>query len=126
MTKRMIILMTLLFILSGCGNGDRYNFSGSSENWDVFYVVDVSGGNSQEEKGTVKFTGGEGAPETIDIKLETKAGGAGSTGLKLDDGAGNFGQGACSGCAVVQEDEEIEVEITWNGQTESLVLTNGE
>ncbi len=40
--KKFVLLVILLILLSGCVNGDRYNFSGSSENWDVFYVVDVS------------------------------------------------------------------------------------
>lgn len=30
-----------------------------------------------------------------------------------------LGRGDCGGCAVIQEDEEIEFEITWEGQSEN-------
>ncbi|ALS74995.1 hypothetical protein AUC31_07035 [Planococcus rifietoensis] len=121
--KKISGLLVLLFILSGCVDGDRYNFSGSSENWDVFYVVDVSDGTNQVEDGTVKFTGDGQAPETIEYKLEANSGGSEGTGITLSDNVASIANGSCGGCAVIQEDEEIEVEITWNGQTENLLLT---
>lgn len=123
--KKYVSLIILLFILSGCGNGsDRYNFSGSSENWDVFYVVNVSNGDREEKKGTMKFTGEGEVPETIDYKIETNSGGTEATGITLNDEVADLGNSFCDGCAVTQGDEEIEVEITWNGQTENLILTN--
>lgn len=123
--KKSISLIILLFILSGCGNGsDRYNFSGSSDNWDVFYVVNVSNGDREERNGTVKFTGEGEVPETIDYKIETNSSGTEAIGISLTDGVADFGNNFCDGCAVVQEDEEIEVEVTWNGQTEKLTLLN--
>jgi len=123
--KKCISLIILLFILSGCGNdSDRYNFSGSSDNWDVFYVVNVSNGNAQEKTGTIKFTGDGEGPEIIDYKIETNSGGSEATGITLDDKVANLGNSMCEGCAVVQENEEIEVEVTWDGQTEKLTLFN--
>lgn len=123
--KKCISLIILLFILSGCGNdSDRYNFSGSSENWDVFYVVNVSNGNAQEKTGTIKFTGEGEGPEIIDYKIETNSGGSEATGITLDDKVANLGNNMCEGCSVVQGNEEIEVEVTWNGQTEKLTLLN--
>lgn len=121
--KKLILLFIMALILSGCVDGDRYNFSGSGENWDVFYVVDVSNGTSQVEEGTVKYTGEGEAPDTINYKLEANLGSSGGTGVDITDGTGNIANGACSGCAVIQGDEEIEVEITWDGQTENLILT---
>lgn len=123
--KKYMSLIILLFILSGCGNdSDRYDFSGSSENWDVFYVVNVSNGEAEEKTGTIKFTGDGEAPEIIDYKIETTSGGSEATGIILDDKVADLGNSMCEGCAVVQGNEEIEVEVTWNGQTENLTLTN--
>lgn len=122
--KKLILSVILLLILSGCVNSDRYEFSGSSENWDVFYVVEVSGGDGQQENGTVKFTGDDEAPESIDYKLETTSGDSEGTGVSMTNGVGSIANGSCGGCAVVQGDEEVEVEITWDGQTEKLVLMN--
>lgn len=122
--KRLTLLVILLLTLSSCGNSsDRFNFSGSSENWEVFYVVNVFGKDNEEKNGTIKFIGEEDPPETIDYKIETISGGSEGTGVTLNDGVGNIGNAFCEGCAVIQRDEEIEVEIVWNGQTENLVLT---
>ena len=121
--KKFILLVILLILLSGCVNGDRYNFSGSSENWDVFYVVDVSNGTSQKRSGTIKYVGEDSAPETIDYKIEANAGGSEGTGVTLTDGVVDAASSICEGCAVIQEDEKIEVEIKWDGQTENFILT---
>lgn len=121
--KKIILLLAMIIFLSGCANGGRYNFSGSSENWDIFYVVDVSNGTSQEKSGTIKYVGEGSAPKTIDYKIEANAGGSEGTGVTLTDGVVDAASSICEGCAVIQEDEEIEVEINWDGQTENLVLT---
>lgn len=122
--KRIILLMVTLIVLSGCVDGDRYNFSGSSENWDVFYVVDIQNRDEQDETGTIKYIGEEPAPEEFNYRIEYTSGGSEGTGVKVIDGVANIGYGVCRGCAIIQEDEKIEVEITWNGQTETLILTN--
>lgn len=121
--KKTILLVMMAMVLSGCANGDRYNFSGSSDSWDVFYVVDISNGNEQGTTGTINYTGEEPAPETIDYKIEANSGGSEGTGTTLDDGTANTGSGVCQGCSAIQEDEEIKVEIKWDGQTENLILT---
>ncbi|WP_033542741.1 hypothetical protein [Planococcus sp. CAU13] len=121
--KKIIPFFIMAIILSGCVDGDRYNFSGSSENWEALYVVDVSGGTHQVEEGSVRYTGEGEVPDTINYKVDTKPGSSEGNGAGVTDGVVNIGGGACSGCGVVQEDQEIEIEITWNGQTENLVLT---
>ena len=121
--KNITRLLVLVIILSGCYSGDRYNFSGSSENWEVFYVVEVSGGTSQKKRGTIKYIGNGSAPETIDYKIEANAGGSEGTGVILNEGVTEAASSICEGCAVIQEDEKIEVEIIWDGQTENLILS---
>lgn len=121
--KKFVLLVFLLMLLSGCVNGDRYNFSGGSENWEVFYVVDVSNETNQEKSGTIKYVGEGSAPEMIDYKIEANAGGSFGNGVTLIDGVVDAGSSICKGCAITQEDEEIEVEIKWEDQTENLILT---
>lgn len=123
--KRIIVLLVFLFILSGCVNGDRYryNFSGSSENWDVLYIVDVSDGTNQVKNGIVKYIGEGDSPDTIEYKLESNSGTAEDTGIIIEHGNGNIANIECTGCKVIQKDEEIKVAISWNGQTENLILT---
>ena len=115
--------MIMLIILSSCGDSDSYRFSGSSENWEVFYEVDVLVGDRQEKRGTVKFIGREEAPPKIDYELKSSYGGSKGTEVALEDGVGNIGNTSCEGCALIQKDEEISVEITWDGHTENLLLT---
>lgn len=121
--RKIIVLIIVLFVLSGCVDGDRYNFAGSSENWDVFYVVDVSDQTEQKQTGTINYRGEEPAPETMDYRIKYSGGSSSGIDVPLVNGTANTGRGVCQGCAVIQKDEEIEVEITWNGQTETLFLT---
>nr|TXF85925.1 hypothetical protein FTX54_07565 [Alkalicoccus halolimnae] len=130
--KKMIGLLAFAFILNGCGNGDgdvssgngedgaEYHFLGSSENWEVVYEVDISNGNEEESTGTIEYIGEGNAPETLEYY---RIGSTEGTGRALNDGVADTGRTGCEGCAVTREDEEIEVEVTWNGQTENLTLT---
>ncbi|ANU27664.1 lipoprotein [Planococcus versutus] len=124
--KKIILLIALIFILSGCANGDRYNFTGSSENWNVSYEVDVKNGDRERTNGVITFIGEGTAPEFIDYRMESNLGGTKSTGVSVKDKVANLGNDACEGCSVIQENEEITMEIEWDGQTENLILKNNE
>jgi hypothetical protein len=133
----MIGLLVFVFMLAGCGNGDSanssgnsgdwdvYNFLGSSDNWHVSYEADISNGDMETNTGTIEYTGEEQAPETIDYKIDYNSGNTEGS-RDLLNGEVDLGRSSCGGCAVIQEDEEIEVEITWDGQTENLILTTDE
>lgn len=118
-------MLMMLLLLTACGDEtNRYNFKGSSDNWDMNYVVDVTSSDSQNKSGTVIFTGEGQVPETVDYNITTKLGMSAGTGVMLESGkAGSIGKVSCEGCTIIQEDEEIQVEISWNGQTEEFVLT---
>ncbi|MEZ0482116.1 hypothetical protein [Planococcus sp. SSTMD024] len=121
--KKIGSLLAILLILSGCAEGDRYIYNGSGDNWDVFYTVDVTSKDSKEATGKIVYTGEEPAPETIIYSIESTAG-ASSGNVTVDDGEVLVGKSACEGCAVIQRDEELDVEIKWDGQVEEFVLTN--
>jgi hypothetical protein len=124
--KKLSLLVILLMVLSGCMNGDRYDFSGSSENWEVSYVVKVSDGNKQSTTGTIKYIGEAPAPESIDYEIEAISGGTASTGVSIKDREASLGNDMCEGCAVIQKDEKLKAEINWEGQTENFLLSNSE
>lgn len=148
--KKMIGIFVFAVILTGCGNEEStdssegsnnsvednssessdssaaYNFIGSSENWDVIYEVDILNDNAEESTGTIEYMGDEDPPETIDYEIDYSGGAGSETGRNLYDGVASMGTTSCAGCAVTQEDEEIEVEINWEGRTENLILTTDE
>jgi len=121
--KKLASLLIGLLILSGCSEGDRYNFKGSSDNWNVFYTVDVTSQDSKEATGKIVYTGKEPPPETIIYSIESTSG-ASSGNVSVDEGEVLVGKSACDGCAVIQQDEELDVEIKWDGQVEEFVLRN--
>lgn len=122
--KKLFLLIILLLILSGCGDSKRHEFSGSSENWHVVYVVEISSSDRQQTTGIIEYLGDETVPKTIDYEIATLLTSLNSTGKSLTDGKANIGTDNCDGCAVIKEDEEIEVEIAWDGQTEKFILKN--
>ena len=123
--RQILLLVTLVFLMSGCADGDSYSFSGSGDNWDVLYEVVVTNEVEQQTAGKIKYIGDNKAPETIDYKIEYNNKGQGSSGEEspLKNGAVKFKDVTCGNCEIIQKDDEIEVEIIWEGQTEKLILT---
>ena len=123
--KQFLLLVTLVFLMSGCVDGDSYSFSGSGNNWDIIYEVVVTNEVEQQTAGKIKYIGDNKAPETIDYKIDYNNKSQGSSGEEspLKYGAVKFKGVTCGNCEVIQKDEEIEVEIIWEGQTEKLILT---
>lgn len=128
--KKIIIVLVMAFLLSGCTSGEKLNFSGSSANWEVVYTAVVTGETDQQTSGTIQYIGGNEAPEVIDYKIEYKnennnsSAGNSETEASLSGETVEFEGAVCGNCAIIQENEEIEAEITWNGQTETIVLEN--
>lgn len=123
--RQILLLVTLVFLMSGCSDGDSYSFSGSGENWDVVYEVVVTNETEQQTAGTIKYIGDDKAPETIDYIIEHNSLGQGSSDEEssLKSGAVKFKNITCGNCEIIQKDDEIEVEIMWEEQTEKLILT---
>lgn len=120
--KKLGSLLAVLLIISGCSEADRYNFKGSSDNWDVFYTVDATSQDSKEATGKIVYTGEAPPPKTIIYAIESTAGGT-SANVSVDDGEVVVGRSACEGCAVIQQGEELDVEIKWDGHVEEIELT---
>ena len=105
--------------------GTRYSFSGSGDNWDILYEAVVTNEVEQQTAGKIKYIGDNKAPETIDYTIKYNNLGQGSSGEErpLKFGALKFKDVTCGNCEIIQKDDEIEVEIMWEGQTEKLILT---
>ena len=142
--KKIILLFVTALILSGCNTGDgtvspenitpegNYSFTGSNENWEVLFEVDVvnkdQGENQVDENGTLTFIGEDEAPEMVDYKLKTDSGinSKEGTGVPIYEEVGSFAQGSCGNCVPMDADEELELEIIWDGNTEKIILNSNE
>lgn len=120
--KKIIILTVLAFVLSGCGIGDRYELSESSENWEVNYIIELSKDNNQLGTGTIEYIGEEPVPETFNYEIRTKNRGLEVTDEQLTNRKIKFGMASCESCSF-DEDDEIDVEIVWYGQKDNFTLT---
>lgn len=128
--KKIFIVLVMVFLLSGCTGGEKLNFSGSSANWEVVYTAEVTGDTDQQTSGTIKYIGDGEAPEVIDYKIEYRnendnsSAGNSENEASLSGETVEFEGAVCGNCAIIQVDQEIEAEITWNGETETIILEN--
>lgn len=121
--KARALICFVLLLLTACTNQKTFHFHGESENWDVRYVVDIVGENSESSSIVIRYFGEASVPEKIYYYIDHGSG-ASSGNVSLDEGVLRTSGGSCSGCAVTKENEEIDVIIEWNGETENFTLNN--
>ncbi|MCH4827974.1 hypothetical protein [Planococcus halocryophilus] len=124
MKKIIGLSIFILITLSGCGDGDRFVFSGESENWRVEYEAIIYDETSEETFGSIMYKGAEPSPKEINYIIKSESDEKSGKNISLEEGSTTISKGSCRGCAITQEDEEMEVEITWNGKKENLTLKN--
>lgn len=142
--KKIILLFVTALILSGCNTGDgtvssknitpegNYIFTGSNDNWEVLFEVNVvnkeQGENQVDENGTLTFIGADEAPKMVDYKLKTDTGinSQEGTGVPIYAEVGSFAQSSCGNCVPMKADEELELEIISDGNTEKIILNSNE
>lgn len=128
--KRLGLLMLLaLLSLSACAEKEteRYVYTGSGAHWEVDYTVDVNGETNEESQAVARYIGEGDAPEMIDYRVtsSTSVGSFGGESFSLQDDEVRFGQSSCTSCAVMQGDEELEVNIFWNDEQETIFISTG-
>lgn len=104
---------------SGGAGEDQLVFTGSGENWSIEYVVTYPKEDWEKEVFTLTFTGDGKPPETIDYEIESSSG----TNTSLNEDHTLIGTSQSKGL-MIQEDQEIDAVIYWNGNTESFTLTS--
>lgn len=123
--RQILLLFILVFLLSGCVDGDKNIFSGSGDNWDISYEAVVTNEVEQRTAGNIKYIGENNAPETLayEIKYINKGQGSMREEVPLKSVVVKFKDGICGNCDIIQNDDEIEVEIMWEGKTEKIIVT---
>jgi hypothetical protein len=115
----LITAIIMTFLLSGCGNEA---LSGESENWLGRYtgtendnervrLIEIIPKGKDEISVPITYSI---VAEKDNIKLE---------GTKIIDTDALYIEAICSDCRVALKSEEIVIELEWNGNEETLVLT---
>ncbi|WP_106497255.1 hypothetical protein [Lentibacillus sp. Marseille-P4043] len=120
MKKSLFLFVIIAFILVSCSQ-KTLTFTGGSDNWSVRYTAHIHETDSESIEYAIRYIGEKPAPETIDYELGSLS--VHGRIVNKDTSAVTSKGGSCFGCAVTQEDEEIEAVIMWNGKTESFTLT---
>lgn len=124
MKKIIGLSIFLLITLGGCGEGDRFVFSGESENWQVDYEAIIYDETSEETFGSIKYKGIEPSPKEINYVIKSGSDEKSGKNISLEEGSTTISKGSCRSCAITREDEEMKVEIIWDGKKESFTIKN--
>jgi hypothetical protein len=108
-------------LLTACSESKLMNFTGKSENWQLNYQVNVLDEDSESTNLTIKYIGKKPTPREIHYVVEGVFGKSEGN-VTLNNEELKIGGDSCSGCAVTQEKEKIKANITWNHQSETLIL----
>ncbi|MBT2581259.1 hypothetical protein [Planococcus sp. ISL-109] len=120
--KKLNLLFIMLVVLSGCIGEEKHQYSGNSESWSMTYEVVAAKSGSQQVEGAINYTGAGSAPEMINYSIGTILKSQSATGMPAKDGVVTLDSGRCLDCGIIQEHSPIQVEITWDGQTETFSL----
>lgn len=122
MKKRLLLWVPFILLIVGC-NDKTISFSGESDNWKGEYSANISD-NETREDGKYIFGYKKATSDTTFKNLE----------IVINDGETKWNENnykgttisissSCTGCAVTQEDQPIDVTIKWDeGEEESFKL----
>ncbi|QQZ09928.1 hypothetical protein [Heyndrickxia vini] len=122
--KFLVIILFFSLFLTACSKIKVINFVGKSSNWDINYGVTVLDEDSESTNITIKYIGKDPIPKKITYSIETVSGKSSGNEPLTESGVLKGSGGGCDGCSVVQENEEINAIITWNGKSETFKLKN--
>ncbi|ULT59484.1 hypothetical protein L1999_13575 [Neobacillus drentensis] len=121
--KALMLFLFFTFLLTACSDSKLMNFVGESKNWQVKYTVNVFAEKSESSKVTIRYIGEKPVPKKIKYTVETATGNTGGE-TPLKNGVLVTGEDSCSGCSVTQKNEKITATITWNDESETIILKN--
>lgn len=124
--KKIITILFVAVLLSGCIGGEQYLYSGKSESWSMTYKIVEAQSGSQQVEGTLEYIGAGTAPETIDYSMNSVIRGQSTTNVPVTDGKAMLQNTSCVDCGIIQEHTKIKVEIIWDGKSETFNLDEEE
>ncbi|WP_277674498.1 hypothetical protein [Piscibacillus halophilus] len=122
--RNIILLLSILLLPSCIADTDQLTFQNETDHWQVEYHVDIKGEDSESTRLFLKYVGEGEAPENINYRIDSVTGSNGGNNTLLKNGLLDISLGSCSGCSITREDEEIEITIEWNNDSETFMLNN--
>ncbi|MRH43276.1 hypothetical protein GH741_11350 [Aquibacillus halophilus] len=130
MKKFLLFVSTLLLLplITSCVD-KKLEFVGTSENWDVVYEVTIHAEDSESNGLLVKYIGEDPPPQEIDYQLSSGEDGentiaSGNRISLIRSGVAEVANSSCSGCSITFDFQKFNATIEWNGNSESMVLSN--
>lgn len=121
--KRIILLILIVVTLIGCA-GETYSFDGESENWEMELTVYTTG-NNENASISINYIGDGDPPEEIDYKINKRNTEYAGHVLYPEKGI-EWEDIICKECYPIKKEEKVEVEISWDGNTENFTLSHNE
>jgi len=125
MRRITILLLMLLLLLSAC-NTNTFMFSGESKNWSAELKVTQTSDDFEKQEFILKYKGQDiESVGEITYNVDTNAGGFGYSGKTLGENGTILDSDESNPTnAKISENSEVKVTVKWNGNTETLILTN--
>lgn len=116
-------MVVLLLLLSACSS-KTFTFTGETEKWSAELKVTQNNDDYETQEFKLQFKGKDiNSVGEITYNIDTNAGGFGYSGVKLNkDGSLKGIDEANPTNAKVIEESEVEVNVEWNDNTETIIL----
>ncbi|WP_054637457.1 hypothetical protein [Thalassobacillus sp. C254] len=117
----IVSFITINSLIIGCSDQRSVEFVGKGNNWDVKYTAHIQGENQEDIDYIIRYIGSNSPPDTINYKIDSLE----VTGAALNENAYvEHTNNSCSGCTITNENDELEVTIKWEEESESFYLTS--
>lgn len=123
MFKKILVITLfslILFSLSACINSTT--FKGSSENWE-FRIVESTSGKTVRTQSRLNYIGDGNPPEKVHYEIDLIS-------MKYSEDTHYQNSGldwttiVCRDCSPLSPDRELNAKISWEGNTEEIILVN--
>ncbi|MFC5711932.1 hypothetical protein ACFPU1_04005 [Thalassorhabdus alkalitolerans] len=120
-TYLIVSFIAINGLLIGCSDQRSVEFVGEGNNWDVKYTAHIQEENQEDIDYIIRCIGSNAPPDTINYKIDSLE----VTGAALNENAYvEHTNNSCSGCTITNKNDELEVTIKWEEESESFYLTS--
>ncbi|MGN7403287.1 hypothetical protein ACTHO0_25895 [Cytobacillus praedii] len=123
--KIPFFLIVLLLFLSAC-NSKNFTFSGETDNWSAELKVTQTNDDYETQEFKLQYKGKDiNSVGKITYNIDTNAGGFGKSNVELNKDGFLIGKSEANPTnAKVIKKSEVKMTVEWNGNSETILLSN--